>query len=155
MHVRINAADGPYTLIRIYKVAAASGELGPKRKEGDQQVPEGFYVIDRFNPQSAYHLSLGLNYPNASDKILSDKQKPGSDIFIHGNEVSIGCLAMTDDKIKEIYLLALDAKPNGPIPVHIFPARLSELKLKALAKTYAPVRVEFWRSLLPAQHAFD
>lgn len=148
-------ASGPYSLIQTYKVAAASGELGPKRKEGDRQVPEGFYFIDRFNPNSSYHLSLGLDYPNASDKILSDRQKPGSDIFIHGNQVSIGCLAMTDDKIKEIYLLALDAKPNGTIPVHIFPTRLSEPKLKALEKKHSSDLVEFWRTLLPAQHAFD
>jgi murein L,D-transpeptidase YafK len=150
-----DSSDGPYSLIHTYKVAAASGDLGPKRTEGDRQVPEGFYTIDRFNPESAFHLSLGLNYPNASDKILSDKERPGTDIFIHGNQVSIGCLAMTDDKIKEIFLLALDAKPNGPIPVHIFPARLSEPKLTVLAKDHPQELVEFWRTLLPAQHAFD
>ena len=71
-----------------------SGTMGPKRLQGDYQVPEGFYYINEFNPNSNYHLHLGLNYPNASDKILSDSLRPGGDIYIHGSCVSIGCIPL-------------------------------------------------------------
>ena len=66
----------PFTLFKTYKVCALAGSLGPKRMEGDYQVPEGFYYINELNPRSNYHLSLGLNYPNASDRILSDSAQP-------------------------------------------------------------------------------
>ena len=122
-----NEIDGEYILLKTYPIAKQSGVLDPKRKEGDKQVPEGFYYIDRFNPRSRYHLSLGLNYPNESDKVRSDKKQPGSDIFIHGSNVSIGCLAVTDEIIEEIYILALDVKQGGlkNIPVHLFPFRMN------------------------------
>src|SRR5688500_13365872 len=71
-----NEIGAPFQLFKIYKVCALAGTLGPKRMEGDYQVPEGFYLINEFNPKSNYHLSLGLNYPNASDKILSDSIMP-------------------------------------------------------------------------------
>jgi murein L,D-transpeptidase YafK len=73
-----NEAKEPFKLFKTYKVCALAGSLGPKRMEGDYQVPEGFYYINEFNPRSMYHLSLGLNYPNASDRILSDSIKPGA-----------------------------------------------------------------------------
>ncbi|MCY7291418.1 MAG: hypothetical protein LH615_04475, partial [Ferruginibacter sp.] len=85
----------PYKLFKTYKVCQQSGSMGPKRVEGDYQVPEGFYYINEFNPNSNYHLSLGLNYPNASDRILSDAIRPGSAIYIHGNCVSTGCIPIT------------------------------------------------------------
>lgn len=148
-------ADGPMRLIQTYRIAAASGDLGPKRKQSDLQVPEGFYVIDRFNPRSSFHLSLGLDYPNASDRIRSDKKKPGSDIFIHGDRRSIGCLAMTDPIIREIYVCALDA--SRPIEVHIFPTRLDAAGMKNLTSEYAsqPHLLKFWRELEPIYSAFD
>ncbi len=93
-----NKKDKQYTLLKTYKICASSGTLGPKRKQGDIQVPEGFYVIDRFNPVSNFYLSLGVSYPNASDKILGVKGALGGDIFIHGNCVTIGCLPISDDK---------------------------------------------------------
>ena len=102
-----------YILFQTYPICAASGVLGAKRREGDTQVPEGVYHINRFNPKSDFHLSLGLDYPNASDLRFCDAAKPGGDIFIHGGCASIGCLAMTDDAIKEIYLLAQAAKEKG------------------------------------------
>ncbi len=117
------------------------GAAGPKRMEGDYQVPEGFYYINEFNPRSMYHLSLGLNYPNASDRILSDSIKPGGDIYIHGSCVTVGCIPIKDDQIEELYILAAGAKNNGQdfIPVHIFPVRYSNKKsadyLAQLAKT--------------------
>lgn len=121
--LEIWASNGPTTkLIKLktYSVLAASGDLGPKRKEGDSQVPEGVYHIDRFNPKSSFHLSLGLNYPNKSDRILGDPVRPGFDIFIHGNCVSIGCLAMGDEAIEEIYTLARSCKAK--IPVLLLPS---------------------------------
>lgn len=112
-----------FTLFKTYKVCMPSGSIGPKRLEGDKQVPEGFYYINEFNPRSTYHLALGLNYPNASDKMLSNPKKPGGDIYIHGNCVSTGCIAIQDYPIEEVYTIASIVKLNGQdfIPVHIFP----------------------------------
>lgn len=120
---------GTYQLLTTYDFCTSSGKLGPKRKEGDLQIPEGVYHINHFNPFSTFHLSLGINYPNASDRILSDKKHPGSAIYIHGDCVSIGCIPITDDKIKELYVLAVDSKDGGQsnIPVHIFPARFESI----------------------------
>jgi murein L,D-transpeptidase YafK len=139
-------SDGPFRLIKIYAIAAMSGGLGPKRKEGDRQVPEGLYQINRFNPASRFLLSLGLDYPNASDRILSDQVRPGGDIFIHGDRVSIGCLAMTDDKIMEIYTLADGARAKGQatIRVDVFPSR--KPSSSPLAESLAPFAVEFDRT---------
>lgn len=116
-----------FKLFKTYKVCALAGTLGPKRMQGDYQVPEGFYYINEFNPNSQYYLSLGLNYPNASDKILSDSLHPGGDIYIHGSCVTVGCIPVTDKFIDEIYLLAAFAKNSGQdfIPVHIYPIRYS------------------------------
>ena len=117
-----------FVRVKTYEVCATSGEIGPKRKEGDFQIPEGFYYIDRFNPVSNFHLSMGVNYPNKSDRILSDKVRPGGDIFIHGSCVTIGCLPITDNEIKELYVFCVEAKNNGQqkIPVNIFPSYMSD-----------------------------
>ena len=95
-------ANGQLTKIKTYAICATSGELGPKRREGDGQVPEGFYHISAFNPWSSFHLSLKIDYPNASDHILSDRRRPGGDIFIHGSCVTIGCVPLRDGPIEEI-----------------------------------------------------
>ncbi|MDQ6609687.1 MAG: energy transducer TonB, partial [Bacteroidota bacterium] len=120
----------PYKLFKTYRVCALAGSLGPKRMQGDYQVPEGFYYINVFNPNSNYYLSLGLNYPNVSDKILSDPVRPGGEIYIHGSCVTIGCIPLTDQQIDEIYILAAHAKSAGQdyIPVHIFPIRYNSKK---------------------------
>src|SRR5689334_5895479 len=125
-----NDRKEPYKLFKTYRVCALAGTLGPKRMQGDYQVPEGFYYINEFNPNSTYYLSLGLNYPNPSDKILSDVYKPGGDIYIHGSCVTTGCIPVTDQQIDEIYLLAAFAKNAGQdfIPVHIFPIRYNNKK---------------------------
>ncbi len=114
-----------FKLFKTYKVCMQSGTMGPKRMQGDYQVPEGFYHINEFRPHSNYHLALGLNYPNASDKILSDSVRPGYDIYIHGNCVSTGCIAITDKQIEEVYIVAMQAKQSGQdfIPVHVFPVK--------------------------------
>ncbi|MDB5203648.1 MAG: hypothetical protein JWQ27_3057 [Ferruginibacter sp.] len=120
----------PYKLFKTYKVCMQSGTMGPKRMEGDYQVPEGFYYINEFNPNSNYHLSLGLNYPNASDRILSDSVRPGNSIYIHGNCVSTGCIPISDLPIEELYIIASNVKAMGQefIPVHVFPVRYNVKK---------------------------
>ncbi len=125
-----NENNEEYKLFKTYKVCALSGALGPKRIEGDYQVPEGFYYINLFNPNSNYHLSLSLNYPNASDALLSDSVKPGGDIYIHGSCVTVGCIPIMDSQIEELYVLASYAKNAGEdfIPVHIFPIRYNVTK---------------------------
>jgi murein L,D-transpeptidase YafK len=119
--------SGAFVLIFTYRMLAASGNPGPKRQEGDLQVPEGIYKIDRYNPESRFHLSLGINYPNAEDLRFADPRAPGSDIFIHGNCGSFGCMAMGDQAIEEIFLATHDTHQRGQrdIPIHIFPARMS------------------------------
>lgn len=100
--------DDQWRLIKSYNVKAASGILGPKLREGDRQVPEGIYSIDGLNPNSSYHLSIELNYPNEFDQKWARVEKrltPGTNIFIHGKAVSIGCLAMGDRAIEELFVL--------------------------------------------------
>ena len=153
-----NSKDEKYILIKTYDICASSGELGPKRKQGDGQVPEGFYEIDRCNPSSNFYLSLGVSYPNASDKILGNKGNLGGDIFIHGNCVTIGCMPLTDDKIKEVYLMAVEAKSNGgKIPVHIFPFRMSDANMKSFEEKYKDdsILVAFWKSIQKGYEYFE
>ena len=129
------ADQATFRLVHTYPILCASGHLGPKRREGDGQVPEGFYVVDRFNPRSLFHLSLGLDYPNAADRLLTtDPAHPGSDVFIHGAAASAGCLAMGDAAAEEIYLAAWDARsPDGHGPtVHLFPCRMDEANWRTL-----------------------
>lgn len=144
-----NRTDKSYKLFRTYEICSKSGILGPKNKQGDEQVPEGFYYIKVFNPTSAFYLSLGLNYPNTADRSRSKAANLGGDIFIHGDCVTIGCLPM-DDKIKEIYWLAVKAYDNGQtkIPVYIFPFEMSEANLKShlLNKEYRNWS-SFWHTL--------
>lgn len=153
-----DASTDTYRLVYDYRVCYHSGTWGPKRMRGDEQVPEGFYHIDRFNPSSQFHLSLGLNYPNVSDERLGVKGKLGSDIFIHGSCVSIGCLAMTDDKIREIYIAAIAAQNNGQrrIPVHIFPSRMTDSwmrKQENMAKRRG--LWDFWKNLKEGYDSFE
>lgn len=140
-----------YNLLHTYNICSLSGVLGPKRREGDLQMPEGVYRIQHFNPVSNFHLSLGINYPNLSDKLLGDKSSPGSEIYIHGNCVTVGCLPITDDKIKELYILAIEARNNGQrdIPVHIFPTRMEGRALASLIQQYSgdDNLHAFWKNL--------
>lgn len=122
--------DEPFKLFKTYRMCMQSGTLGPKRMEGDYQMPEGFYYINEFKPYSNFHLALGINYPNASDKVLSDPRRPGGDIYIHGGCVSTGCIAISDQPIEELYVLSTNAKEQGQdfIPVHVFPVRYNVKK---------------------------
>ncbi len=151
-----NGAGESFRLVKRLPIIAASGGPGPKRREGDMQVPEGFYEVDRFNPRSNFHLSLGLNYPNASDRILGDPVSPGFDIFIHGGNASIGCLALGDDGIEEIYLAALDSRVR-PIRVHLFPARMDTADWPTWRDAQVARHPEFralWEELATAWNRF-
>ena len=100
--------DQGYKQIKTYDIQAASGVMGPKLREGDLQVPEGVYQLEYLNPNSSYHLSMKINYPNAFDlqhAKAEGRTKPGTNIFIHGKAVSIGCLAMGDKTIEELFTL--------------------------------------------------
>lgn len=149
-------SDNQYILLCTYPICQSSGDLGPKRQQGDGQVPEGVYSINRFNPVSNYYLSLGINYPNNSDRVRSDGNSPGGDIFIHGNCVTIGCVPITDDKIMELYLLAVEAREHGQntISVHIFPYRMTSSNHQNFQKQY-PEHKSFWDELLPVYNSFE
>ncbi len=144
-----------YALVKRYRICAGSGDPGPKRAEGDGQVPEGFYRVSVWNPVSRFHLWLGLDYPNASDRIRG-KRPLGGAIMIHGNCVTIGCIPITDDGIDEVYLAALDARAK-PVPVHVFPARL-DADGWARLESYARRRPElrgFWKELEAGYARFE
>jgi murein L,D-transpeptidase YafK len=143
--------DGELKKITTFPVLAASGSPGPKRREGDKQVPEGCYRVVVFNPRSSYHLSLGLDYPNTADRVLSDREKPGFDIYIHGGAASVGCLALGDDAIEELFLLASDTRRKDEIAVHLFPARPPWDELKAAH----PQHAELWSQLALIHAAFE
>ncbi len=149
----------PYVFLKSYDICRSSGELGPKRQEGDMQVPEGFYHIRHFNPSSNFYLSLGINYPNASDSILGVRGDLGGDIYIHGGCATIGCIPITDDKIKELYLIAVEAKSGGQekIPVHIFPARMDDGNLDRLQREYGENQelMKFWKNLKEGFDLFE
>ncbi|MGI4873141.1 MAG: L,D-transpeptidase family protein [Janthinobacterium lividum] len=149
-----NQGEPAFRLVQEYPLAATSGTLGPKRHAGDAQVPEGFYYIDRFNPRSNFHLSLGLNYPNTDDLLATGPADPGGDIFIHGSNVTIGCLPITDAGIEQVYLLAVAARAAGQerIGVHIFPFPLTESEL---AKRTLNPHADFWRGLAPGYAYFE
>ncbi|GAA4302905.1 L,D-transpeptidase family protein [Nibribacter koreensis] len=143
--------DAQYQLLLTFPFCAMSGTLGPKRKEGDGQIPEGFYFIDRFNPKSNFYLSLGINYPNDTDKARNPTGKLGGDIFIHGDCQTIGCITITDDKMKVVYVLAVEAFEQGQtqIPVHFFPVRFTSPAYGQLKETHAQSTklLDFWQNL--------
>lgn len=149
----LNRESGKYDLFRTYQVAGQSGTLGPKLAEGDGQVPEGFYFVppSAMNPSSQFHLSFNIGYPNAYDQSLG---RTGSAIMIHGSDVSIGCLAMTDEKVEEIYTLAAAAHGNGQafFRVHIFPFRMTAEQL--VAKAGDP-NLPFWENLKEGYDFFE
>jgi murein L,D-transpeptidase YafK len=103
--------DGRLRWVRTWEVRAASGGPGPKLRQGDRQVPEGVYRLTVLNPNSSYHLSVRVDYPNAFDRARAredGRTDPGGDIYVHGNEVSVGCLALGDAAIEELFVLLAD-----------------------------------------------
>jgi murein L,D-transpeptidase YafK len=144
---------GRFKHFRTWPVVAMSGELGPKLAEGDRQAPEGFYFVTpgRMNPKSRFHLSFNIGYPNAYDRAHG---RTGSAIMVHGNRVSIGCFAMTDAKIEEIYTLC-DAALKGGQPyfrVHVFPFRMT---VERMARTPGEKWREFWLNLKEGYDWFE
>ena len=146
-------SDGTYRHFRTWPVVAMSGTLGPKLAEGDLQAPEGFYFVppDRMKPDSLYHLAFNLGFPNAFDCAHG---RTGSLIMVHGNRVSIGCFAMTDEKIEEIYTLCEGALSNGQpfFRVHVFPFRMTSERMSAAA---AHPWHDFWLNLKEGYDWFE
>lgn len=145
-----------FTRIKTFKICAKSGGIGPKSKAGDGQVPEGLYHIDRFNPSSNYHLSLGLNYPNKADKLRAGLFPTGGDIFIHGECVTIGCMPLTNEFIEELYIACVEAKEclQKTINVEIYPCRMTKDNSQKIFKQYAKNTeyIKVWKVL---QKSFD
>lgn len=156
LEVWASAAKGaPMSLVATYTICNLSGELGPKRREGDAQVPEGFYKIQYLWPNSRYHLELKVSYPSELDRRLAEKasEPPGGNIMIHGSCASLGCLAMTNERIEELWTMA-SAFHGGDrrVHVHIFPAR----DIPALLRD--PARAEhhrFWANLQEGVERFE
>jgi murein L,D-transpeptidase YafK len=144
--------DRAYERFRVYEICKFSGELGPKLKEGDGQAPEGIYKIApaQLNPTSRFHLSFNLGYPNAFD---AHHGRTGSALMVHGNCVSIGCYAMGDSAIEEIWTLCSRALESAQkaFPVHIFPFPLTDGNLKSQEKS---PWIAFWKDLKPIYDAF-
>ncbi|MCX6205380.1 MAG: L,D-transpeptidase family protein [Bacteroidetes bacterium] len=146
-----------FRLFKTYKICALSGTIGPKRMDGDFQVPEGFYYVNEFRPKSNYHMALGINYPNSSDKLLSDSIKPGGDILIHGFCVTQGCIPIQNEQIEELYLLAAYAHASGQefIPVHIFPIRFNNEKDLQFLKKSSKDEMEYQKFISKMRLVFD
>lgn len=137
--------DGTFEAYKSWPICTYSGDLGPKLKEGDRQSPEGFYFVNsgRMNPNSSYHLSFNLGFPNAFDRVHG---RTGSYLMVHGNCVSIGCYAMTDPVIEEIYTIMGAAFRSGQsiIRVHSFPFPMTDALIE---KHSDNPNIEFWKNL--------
>ena len=149
----VESGDGSFVRFRNYDICTFSGVPGPKLKQGDRQSPEGFYYVSpsRLNPWSRYHLSFNLGYPNAYDQYHG---RTGSALMVHGNCVSIGCYAMTDPYINEIYALAVAALKSGQpfFRVHAFPF---ELEPEKLAEQRSSRWHSFWLNLKQGYDYFN
>jgi murein L,D-transpeptidase YafK len=160
MEVWARDADAQsFVLVNTYAMCGTSGQLGSKRAKGDAQIPEGFYSVDVFNPTSRFHLSLGVDYPNAVDRARAGSRNLGGDIFIHGGCATVGCVPVSDEGIEEVYVMALMARDAGQrrIPVHMFPTRLDEDGFAWLRATFGPGHHEFafWENLREGYLAFE
>ncbi|MEG3022599.1 MAG: murein L,D-transpeptidase family protein [Akkermansia sp.] len=137
-----------FNLIKQYHIAGMSGNLGPKQKEGDHQAPEGFYSVipSALNPQSNYHLSFNIGYPNEYDRSLG---RTGAFIMIHGSNVSVGCFAITDAGIEEVYTMVAQALKIGQpsVPVQIYPFIPTKTRL---AREKESPHYHFWQKLAQA-----
>ena len=154
-----NSFDSVFTLIKEFSICDLSGTIGPKRRSRDLQVPEGYYHLAALNPYSKYFLSIQINYPNASDSIRGVHGHLGNDIFIHGSCLSSGCLPITDDKIKELYVYCVEAYNSGQeeIALTMFPTQLSDTKYPVLISRYSKDRdkISLWSDLKKGYDLFN
>ena len=154
---RITSYNVCYT--KLLRICEISGEIGPKRRSRDLQVPEGFYHISELNPFSKYYLSLKINYPNASDSIKGVRGKLGNLIYMHGGCESSGCIAVTNDYIKELYIYCVEAYNSGQheISMTIYPSRLTDTEYKRLTTRYQKYKDEMglWASLKESYDFFE
>jgi len=153
LEVWLGDRSGRFRLLTSYAICALSGGLGPKLQVGDGQSPEGFYSVRpaALNPSSAYHLSFDLGYPNAFDRANG---RTGRALMVHGNCVSIGCYAMTDRSMDEIWTFAAAAFRNGQreIQVQVFPFRMTS---ESLSRHRGNRWYEFWTDLKKGYDLFD
>ena len=154
-----NASDSVFIPMKEFQICELSGDVGPKRRSHDLQVPEGFYHISDLNPFSKYYLSMQINYPNASDSIRGVRGHLGNLIFIHGSCMSSGCLAMTDDRIKELFVYCIEAYNSGQkeIDMTIFPAKLTDVKYSGLKSGYSKNKdkISLWADLKKSYDLFN
>jgi murein L,D-transpeptidase YafK len=155
LEIWLGESDTGLQLAEKIEICARSGKPGPKTKEGDFQVPEGFYQINCFNPGSRYHLSLCVSYPNASDLRRNPGTRPGGAIMIHGGCITIGCIPITNQGIERLYVYAVKAKNSGQesIPIYIFPARPDGKSFHMLVQKY-PRHKRFWTNLTDGHTLF-
>lgn len=146
-------ADGGYVHLKTYPMCRWSGQLGPKTREGDRQVPEGFYTITpgQMNPNSAYYLSFNVGYPNSYDRVHG---YTGGAIMVHGACSSAGCFSMTDEQIAEIYAIAREAFGGGQraiqmqsLPFHMSPENLAKYRFDP--------NMKFWKELKEGSDQFE
>ncbi|MBZ6077654.1 L,D-transpeptidase family protein [Microvirga puerhi] len=153
MEIWKRGTDGRYALLKTYPICRWSGQLGPKVREGDRQVPEGFYTVtpSQMNPNSAYYLSFDTGYPNAFDRSLG---RNGGDIMVHGSCSSRGCFAMTDQNIAEIYAIAREAFASGQrgFQFQAYPFRMTA---QNLAQHRLDPNIGFWKNLKEGSDYFD
>jgi murein L,D-transpeptidase YafK len=146
-------SDGRYVHLKTFPMCRWSGQLGPKRQQGDRQVPEGFYAIGpaQMNPNSSYYLSFNVGYPNALDRALGHT---GGDIMVHGACSSAGCFSMTDNQIAEIYAIARSSLAGGQrsIQMQSYPFRMTALNL---AKHRLDPNIDFWKQLKEGSDHFE
>ncbi len=144
---------GRYALLTSYEICKWSGKLGPKFKEGDRQAPEGFYRVNKhqMNPNSQYHLSFNMGFPNAYDRA---HERTGSHLMIHGACSSAGCYSMTDEKVEEIYAMARDAFKGGQkaFQIQAFPFRMTP---ENMIKNRDHQHFEFWKMLKKGYDHFE
>jgi murein L,D-transpeptidase YafK len=142
--------NGKYVLLHNWEVCAMSGYAGPKQRRGDLQVPEGLYVIDHFNPYSNFHLSVRMSYPNLADRRTSPYRNNdlGGQIYLHGDCVSIGCAALTDEYAEELYWLLVQAREQGQtkIPIHAFPCEMTAENMQELSQS-GDTHLALWKQL--------
>ena len=153
LEVYKKTSNGRYAHLKTYPICRWSGQLGPKQREGDRQAPEGLYTVTpaQMNPNSSLYLSFNLGYPNAFDRAHG---RTGAHLMVHGSCSSMGCFAMTDEAISEVYALAREAFAGGQrgFQVQSLPFRMTP---ENLAKHRADPNIAFWRNLKEGTDIFD